>query len=195
MTQGAVSEAGPGGTAETPRVPSSRPAGASGFHLLDIAALVIGYGLSSMLMRAFLPGSDVRSLGALGAAAIVFTWLGLAMTGPIVLLLRRVEPNPEEPGEAGSRTWAEVAWLVIGFYWTTLTILIVPVRLPESRMMETAMLGLFPIAAAIGLRFFGPSSLSLRSTAGSWTHRTAIGLMITWPLAWICLVALAKTIP
>ncbi len=176
-------------------VRSSRPAGGSGFHLLDIAALVVGYGLASMLIRAFLPGQNVRTIGAMVAAGIVFTWLGLAMTGPIVLLLRRVEPDPNRPEEAGSRTWAEVAWLVIGFYWTTLTVLIVPVRLPESRLMETAMLGLFPIAAAIGLRFFGPTSLALRATAGSWTHRTALALLISWPVAWICLVALAKTIP
>ncbi len=49
------------------------------------------------------------------------------------------------------RTWAELAWMIIGFYWIGLTILVVPVRLNGTRLLDSALLGLFPMLAAIVL--------------------------------------------
>ena len=95
---------------------------------------------------------------------------------------------------AGSRTWAELAWLIIGFYWIGLTVLVVPVRLHRSPLHDAALFGLFPIAAALVLRFLDRPSRRSRPNpeAPAWTHRAAVGLLLTWPLAWIALILLGK---
>ncbi len=171
----------------------ARPA--SGLHLIDLTALIVGYGMASVLLRAFVPSERSWSIAGVVTVGIVFAWLGLAMAGPVVLLLRRVEPDPATPDEPGSRSWAEAAWIVIGFYWTAMTILVVPVRMPGNSFVAAGTLGVFPILAALGLRWFGPKSLALRARGRSWTHFAAVGLLITWPFAWIGLIMLAKTFP
>src|SRR4051812_23030822 len=108
--------------------------GQAGFHLLDVAALVVGYSLASLLVRAYAPTGASLGVGEAVVLAILFLWLGLAMSGPVVLLTRR--PPPPPPGDDRSpstRTWAELAWMIIGFYWVGLTVLVVPGRLRGTR--------------------------------------------------------------
>jgi hypothetical protein len=158
---------------------------------------VVGFGLASMLVRAFWPSGGMPDLPAIFVLGLVYLWLGLAMSGPIVLSIRHnrgAESEADETDPAGSRTWAELAWLIIGFYWIGLTILVVPVRMRESRLFDSAILGIFPVLAALGMRVFGPRPLPPRTSRPSWTHNTAIGLLVTWPFAWVGLILLGKTL-
>lgn len=168
-----------------------------GLRLIDLLALVVGYGLASVLTRAFWP--SFRSLSPLGLLVLLgeFSWLGLAMSGPVLLALRR-SPSPEPSAtrtEPSTKTWAELAWLIIGYYWIGLTILVVPIRTHDSRLVDTAILGLFPFLAAISLRFLGPRLRISSSTQPGWTHRAAILLLLTWPPAWLGLILLGKSLP
>lgn len=204
----------------------NNPGRPRGFHLLDLSAIVVGYGMASLLIRAFWPAGWQPPLAEMAAIGLVYLWLGLAMSGPLVLFVRRPAAagsggedqaklegesspsrtakrarRPREPGDptppmtADSRTWAELAWLIIGFYWIGLTVLVVPVRLHRSPLHDAALFGLFPIAAALVLRFLDRPSRRSRPNpeAPAWTHHTAIGLLLTWPPAWIALILLGKS--
>jgi hypothetical protein len=174
--------------------------GQAGFHLLDATALVVGYSLASLLIRAYWPDSGVPPIVVVAVIGLVFLWLGLAMSGPVVLLIRRPAPAAagDEDGEerpAEPRSWAELAWMIIGFYWIGLTVLVVPVRMHGTRLLDSALLGVFPVLAALGLRLFGPRELRPRRVdTTSWTHRAGVGLLLTWPFAWVALILLGKTL-
>ena len=61
-------------------------------RLIDLAAMVVGYGLAAILFRAFWPHTGVPP--ALGIFAVCFyIWLGLAMSGPLLLLRQRPTPH------------------------------------------------------------------------------------------------------
>ena len=173
--------------------------GEKGLHLLDISALVVGYGLGSMLIRAYWPDSGTPDAGPLTVIIGVFLWLGLAMSGPLVLLIRRPPLNsggvgPDVDAEPAPRTWAEHAWLIIGFYWIGLTILVVPTRAHGSRFLDSAVLGIFPVLAALGLRIFGPRPRGRADGERAWTHRAGVALLVSWPFAWVGLILLGKSL-
>jgi hypothetical protein len=194
-----------------------------GPRIHDLVGLVVGYGMAALLARSFWPKS--RPLVGLPAVALAFEfcWLGLAMSGPIILLLdRRGGPSPDlsrkgkrlarpgrlvsskEPAEvpvgrgpAGSPTEpppsftrAELAWMVIGGYWIGLTMFVVPALSVDT---PWALVGLLQIVAALGLWLVVPRRLGPGGVADSWTHPTAVGLIATWPIAWICLILLSKS--
>lgn len=173
----------------------TRGPGPSRFSLLDVSALVVGYSLASLLIRAYWPRADLPSFWALGVIGFVYAWLGLAMSGPVVLMIRRPVAEDPEDERNESRTWAELAWMIIGFYWIGLTILVVPVRMNGTRVLESAFLGVFPVLAAIVLRYFGPQAIKSgpRLATPEWTHRAALGLLLTWPFTWVGLILLGKT--
>jgi len=167
--------------------------------LLDALALVVGYGLASMLVRAYWPENDRPTFLEVTSIALVFVWLGLAMSGPVVLLTRR--PRPAAPGEDDRpepRTWAELAWMIIGFYWIGLTVLVVPVRISGARFFDSAILGVFPVLAALALRVIGPRNSWARARPREdepiWTHQAGIALLLTWPFVWVGLILLGKTL-
>lgn len=173
-----------------------RPSGTR-FSLLDAVALVVGYGLASMLVRAYWPKGGSPSFWASAMIAVVFFWLGLAMSGPVVLMIRTPVDEATELGTARTaRTWAELAWMIIGFYWIGLTVLVVPARIDGSRFLDSAVLGLFPVLAALVIWWIGPKrswvTARPRPEGPSWTHRVAVGLILTWPFAWVGLIALGK---
>lgn len=173
------------------------PAGA-GFHLLDVAALVVGYGLASMLIRAYWPVSGAPGAVEVVVIGVVFVWLGLAMSGPVVLMVRRPPPRgpdgDDDDAPAGVRTWAELAWMVIGFYWIGLTLLVVPARMHGARPLDSAVLGIFPVLASVGLWFFSPARHRPAGGGAPWTHRAGVGLLLSWPFAWMALILLGKTL-
>ncbi len=170
--------------------------GGAGFHLLDVATLVVGYGLASMLIRAYWPASGSPTVVEVVVIGVVFLWLGLAMSGPVVLLVRRppAQTADDEDARPGVRTWAELAWMVIGFYWIGLTVLIVPARVHGARPLDSAVLGLFPVLAAVGLWFFSPARHRPAGGEASWTHRAGVALLLSWPFAWMALILLGKTL-
>jgi hypothetical protein len=180
-------------------------------EIQDILALVVGYGMAALLFRAFWPIHPAwSSLGLPGAG--LYLWLGLAMSGPIIILRRRLSREPDMPREppsenvversprlqnapehASGTTWAERAWLLIGAYWIVLGIFAIPARLHEFRVGDALLFGLAPVVVAIGLRILGPNAPHGPDVLRGWTHAAAIVLLVTWPLAWICLIVLGRS--
>ena len=193
-----------------------------GLRLHDLIGLVVGYGMAALLARSFWPRS--RPLEGVPAIALAFEflWLGLAMSGPIVLLLDRrgtsspalksgrpARPGrlissgePVEPpvGRTGARqvleppasfTRAELAWMVIGGYWIGLTMFVVPALSIDT---PWPLVGLLQIVAALGLWVVVPKRTKSGTAADSWTHAAAVGLLATWPFAWIFLILLSRSL-
>ncbi|MDR3635237.1 MAG: hypothetical protein P4L84_15640 [Isosphaeraceae bacterium] len=162
-----------------------------GFHLLDLCALVIGYGLASLLVRAFWSSASEESAAVEVVIGLIYLWLGMAMSGPLVLARRR-----RTVARQGLYTWAELAWLIIGFYWIGMTILIVPIRLRHAHLIDAGLLGVFPFLAALGLRLLSPRRQDQAAETGrrNWTHAAAVVLLATWPIAWVALILLGKTL-
>ncbi len=189
-------------------------------ELQDILALVVGYGMAAVLFRAFWRARPPWStLGLPGAA--LYLWLGLAMSGPIIMLRRRLSrvaaatndhgsksvpdssgrlllrnstTGARDPRAAASRTtWAERAWLLIGAYWIVLGIVVIPARLHDFKLGDVVLFGLAPVVVAIGLRLLGPTTPHGPDVVRGWTHTAAIALLLTWPLAWICLIVLGES--
>jgi hypothetical protein len=167
-------------------------------QLQDILALVVGYGMAALIFRAFWPPSQPPVAVAVPVLGFYF-WLGLAMSGPIILFRRG--PRRFRAGESsipgvpiGSRTWAELAWLIIGIYWIALGLIVIPARLQEFKLRDTVLFGLVPVTVALGFRLFGPRRSAEPGGAIGWTHRAAVALLCTWPIAWICLIALATAL-
>jgi hypothetical protein len=189
-------------------------------ELQDILAIVVGYAMAALLFRAFWRARPPWSaLGLPGAA--LYLWLGLAMSGPIIMLRRKLWRQASEiddlpaasavelaaaplstpaAPEVRSRstgvsrtTWAERAWLLIGAYWIILGIFVIPARLHEFKLGDVLLFGLAPIVAAIGLRLLGPTVPQSADVVRGWTHAAAIALLATWPLAWFCLFVLGNS--
>jgi hypothetical protein len=189
-------------------------------ELQDILALVVGYGMAALLFRAFWPGYSPSSFLGLPGAGL-YLWLGLAMSGPIVILRRRLSRVPRRstrassesmvessrlaPGTAasGSRdlaiegeeaTRAELAWLLIGAYWIVVGVFVIPYRLHEFKLGDVVLFGMAPVVVAAALCAFGRGSSRGTGIVRGWTHTAAIALLATWPLAWICLIVLGRSL-
>jgi hypothetical protein len=161
--------------------------------------VMVGYGMAALLFRAFWPES--RPSLAMGVAAVgLYLWLGMAMSGPVLFLRRRssvaADPPPEPgrpPPAAHALSWAELAWSLIGAYWIIVGLVSIPARLHEFKVGDMLWFGLVPIVMALGLRFFGTDRARDRESKLAWTHGAAVILVATWPIAWMCLIVLGKT--
>ena len=153
----------------------------TGIRLLDIAALVVGYSLAALALRAYWPPGTMPTPYQLVAAIVTYAWLGLALSGPFILLLNR----NRRPGRLGQSryTGAETAWLMIGGYWITFIIMVVPVSLFSPNF------GLLPIFAAGLAWLFAPKRAA---NPVLWTHRAAVILLTSWPFAWGAMILLSK---
>ena len=160
--------------------------------------MMIGYGMAALFFRAFWP--DHGPSAVMGVAGIgLYLWLGMAMSGPITLLRRRSRATSSvDLGQgydrAPSYSWAELAWLLIGSYWIVLGLFVIRARMPDFRLGDMVLFGLVPFAVALALRVFGPRTTSEHDATHAWTHRVAVLLVVTWPIAWISLIVLGKTL-
>ncbi len=167
---------------------STQTASPRRLRIFDMGALIVGYGTAAVLVKSFWPEGGLPNRASGVILALVYLWLGMAMGGPLVLLLDRRAAPPSDPAHPVSRyTWAETAWLMIGAYWIGLALFIVPARLRENPL-----LGVLPVVLAVGLRLFRKSRPTSKDTPPGWTHHAAIGLLFTWPLAWIGMILLGK---
>src|SRR5215213_11715483 len=94
---------------------SDERGGHRGIHLLDLVAVVVGYSLASLLVRAFWPAVHPLGTPEMSVITIAFLWLGMAMSGPVILMgHRRAGGESEREGDSHGvsepRTWAELAW-------------------------------------------------------------------------------------
>ncbi len=67
-------------------------------QLQDILAVVVGYGMAALFFRAFWPVNPPAALLSI-PAVLLYLWLGLAMSGPIIIVRRgqtRREPTEVE---------------------------------------------------------------------------------------------------
>jgi hypothetical protein len=197
----------------------SNPSPRGGIHLLDLTAIVVGYGIAALLIRAFWPAGEPPTLAESTVIGFFYIWLGLAMSGPFVLLIHRTSgpaaadapDQVETRARNGPRTGAEAAWLMIGGYWIVMTVLVVSFRGDRSTLLNAILKSLFPTVGAVGLLLglYGASRRAesrphsrgtkraeetMRAAAQAWTHRTAVGLLLTWPIAWLALILLGKTL-
>lgn len=167
----------------------------------DVLGMVVGYAMAAALFRAFWPARTIP-FWVLAAAAVLYAWMGLAMSGPVLLARRRPEASESPPATDGPRpwptavarpmhTWAELIWLFVGIYWTALGLFVLAVRMPSFRTPDAMLFGLMPLTAVLARAI----DLKQRGAAGlewSWTHVVAIGLLWTWPVAWGCLFAVTS---
>ena len=139
----------------SPAVPAPGHPGGGG-RLRDGGAVLPG----------LLAGRRPADLGARAGDRRSTLWLGLALSGPIILLRRRPQrPSAAaEPGSTahragvGTHTWAEWAWLFVGSYWIVLGLFVIPARLHEFRPGDVVLFGLVPILAALGSAWSAPDA-------------------------------------
>jgi hypothetical protein len=191
-------------------------------NLFDLVGLVIGYGMAAVLVRAFWPRQGFSSAQAL-FALVFYGWLGMAMSGPIILSQRRGGrpeggadrrrrgsplgsllargPEATPPRESGSeavergmRSWAEMAWVVIGLYWIVVGVFAMPVRMQSFRPSDAVLFGVMPILPGLVFWLVGGGGEAEGEGSPRWTHRAAIWLLWTWPFAWVCLIILGMAV-
>jgi hypothetical protein len=178
-----------------------RPSPRIRLQIQDVLALIVGYAMAALFVRALWPSSGLPASLGLPALAL-YLWLGLAMSGPMLLWRRESRP-PGPPGSASvpgrmpasMRTWAEWAWLFIGMYWILMGLFLIPSRLGGFRFADALLYGLVPVVVAVVLRLFAPPGPRAERPAAIWTHLAAVGLLITWPIAWACLMILGRYLP
>ena len=122
------------------------------------------------------------------------------MSGPILLMRKTAGPRDAaaDNGDAKApprpaRTWAELAWLLIGVYWIVMGLFILPIRLPSFRFGGHGTLRPGARGRHAGLSDLRTEILPRSGAAVSWTHQVAVGLLCTWPIAWFCLIVLGQT--
>ncbi len=169
------------------------------FSLQDILAVMVGYALAALLFRAYWPTS--RPPIQTGIPAVGFyLWLGMAMSGPSLLLRRVALRNLERPDlhrlnrEPPTQTWAEMAWMLIGAYWIVIGLCVIPARLPAFRLGDMVIFCALSPLLVMTLRHLGQTRTLECRAKHAWTHLVAVVLVATWPMAWLCLIILGRSL-
>jgi hypothetical protein len=172
-----------------------------GFRIRDLVGLVVGYGLAGFLLRSFLAVIDPRGITESVELGTFYLWLGLAVSGPFVLLLdgRGPAPPPPVPTTDPPSRYApeELIWLGIGGYFLFIALVVVPAldrgvtwlvarAIWDSTASGQALIGLgLAVCWTLGRR-------RARATPPGWTRRAARLVLVTWPVAWLVLVLLVR---
>jgi hypothetical protein len=173
---------------------SSAPTRKFRLPILDVLGLVIGYGMAALFFRAFWPIQGLHPALAVPAIAL-YLWLGLAMSSPALLLRVLPDHSRTDISDRGNRTGSELAWLWIGIYWIIMALLVIPTRLTQFRAIDTILLAVLPFASIVVARIVKPAHNETTNPEHRWTRQAAVVLIITWPLAWLCLMILGRTLP
>ncbi len=101
----------------------------------------------------------------------------------------------QRPLARRSHTWAELAWLLIGAYWIVLGIIRHPSTLARISSWATwSCSAWFRSWSRWCFDCLGPGRRTEHEATHAWTHTAAVVLLATWPVAWICLIVLGKTL-
>jgi hypothetical protein len=155
---------------------------------------------------------------------IDFAWLGLAMSGPILLLLDRrggvsVSPKlkhgrpprlgrlisaPEPPPEPVGRgralpsTEEPARYTKAELAWMVIGgyWIALTMFVVPALSIDTpwALVGLLQVVAALGLLLVVPRRTTPEEIALAWTHKAAWVLLVSWPFAWLCLIILSRSL-
>jgi hypothetical protein len=191
----------------TVAVETSTESGRRRLALLDLIALTSGFALAALLVRTFWSSIAIHGAGGVAILSGTYLWLGLCMSGPVLLLLERrprdgvgsvrrpsMRPPPGREAEiigplpASRYTRAELAWMSVGAYWIGAAALLLPGRLGDSPL---ALLLVLELLSALGLWVVVPVRRTARPPHRNWPHRMAISLLVSWPLVWGGLIYLA----
>ncbi len=167
-----------------------------GPYVRDMIGLVVGYGLATSLVRRYLDDFQAVTVWRGFFLAVAFVWLGLAMSGPLVLLLHRRPPMPHDDvpttNPRGRFSNAEIAWILLGSYFMLITVLFVPASRGESLWANLVLIHL--LASAILLVWL-PWRVRKSERGGNhavrWTNVAAKWVVAAWPLAWIAMTLAA----
>jgi hypothetical protein len=152
--------------------------------MTDIGGLVVGFAVAATTYRGtILAVFDAGAVGLTVVAAIVFAWLGVSISGPIVLAIRRFQH-----GRRTKLSTGESMWGVLGMMWLV-------VGLSRSlRHLDRALLADVASFAATAAASLAPLLLILawwlqrnRAQAGgpqSWCHHVGIFCAAAWPAGW-----------
>jgi hypothetical protein len=163
----------------------SRPA-ASGFTVLDGAALVAGAAVSAVHIR----GVIWEDLIGPGWVLLwgTFFWIALTAAGPFVYLFRRsLRPFPGHP-RVGDRLWA-----LQGLPWLATTLFQAPPVanggskpwgewLAVGLATGVGLSSLIVLAVVWGTWVMVPPGQAAQTFSGPWTNRLGLCLAIAWPL-------------
>ena len=161
---------------------------------------MVGYGMAALLCRAFWPAS--RPSLAFGLPAIaVYLWLGLAMSGPIILL-RRSTVRGRRRGERAirplSRSITYLGRAGLASYRDLLDRGELDCHTGQAKRIQAGrhdLVRTVPLVVALGMRVLGLDRTRRSDRARAWTHAVGVVLLMTWPIAWICLIVLGKALP
>ena len=179
-----------------PETDAESPPKADGFRIRDLAGLVVGYGLAGFLLRSFRPVFETQGVAESVALGAFYLWLGLAVSGPFVLILDRrgPAPPPRVPTTNPSSRYAgeEMAWLGIGGYFVAIALFVVPStqhRTPWETILAVQFFAAFWLGPWWARR---NSRRKPEAHAPRWTRTAARVVLLTWPLAWLLLVLLVR---
>jgi hypothetical protein len=178
-------------------VPEIRKRSHHQIPLVDSLAVIVGYGMAAELFRACWPSSPPAPVLRLPIATL-YIWIGMAMSGPPLLLWRgfarpAVATQGTQSPQATRATWAETAWLLIGIYWIVIGLFLIPARLRGFQLTDTVLFGIIPFAVSLGFWLCRPRKANESVPSHPWTHTTAVVLLAMWPVAWFCLIVLGKS--
>ncbi len=201
----------------------SRTSSSRGLRIHDLIGLVVGYGMAALLARSFWPSSRPFSGVSVVALIIDFVWLGLAMSGPVLLLLDRrggpstkslekprrparpgrlisaqdAKPEPVGRGPARLQVEEPARYTKAELAWILIGgyWIALTMFIVPAFSIDTpwALVGLFQIVVAVGLWVVVPRRSTPGEITNAWTHSAASILLWTWPFAWICLILLSRT--
>jgi hypothetical protein len=160
--------------------------GAGGPRVMELAAIVLGYGMAAVGVRLYAPAGPRRPVVAAVAGTVVLAWLGLALSGPFVLLLDR------RGRRAGAWSRPESAWGLIGAYGLAVVVAGPFVLPPGVAGRAVPVLGLLPVLGGLVAWLIAPASPGA-SREPSWTDRAARLVLVAWPVAWLALIVLAAS--
>jgi hypothetical protein len=179
-----------------PEVDARSPTHSDGFRIRDLVGLVAGYGLAGFLLRSFQAAADAPGIAGTVGLGAFYLWLGLAVSGPFVLLLDRRGPAPPAPvptTHPPSRySGEELAWLGIGGYFVAIALFVVP-----SLNRQTPW-GAILVSQTMGATLLAAWWVTQRArrkpepATPRWTRMAARLMLFTWPAAWLLLVLLVS---
>lgn len=164
------------------------PATSRRITVLDLAGLIVGYATAASIYRSTVLAQHPFSELALSVvAAIAFAWLGLVLSGPIVLGLRSLQRTAES-----RRSGPESIWGILGLLWYAVAVARWLRFLDPDSLTNLASF-LAAAAAAVAPLFFvihwrSERKRMIAADRSTWCHHAGLLCAAAWPAGW-CLAA------